>query len=250
MNKIALITGATSGIGYSTAQLFASNNIDLILCGRRTERLDKLEKEINNLVKVYKLNFDVSNRKQVFESINSLPEEWRNIDILINNAGNAHGLDTVDNASLDDWEMMIDVNVKGLMFVTKAVLPFMLARKLGHIINISSIAGKEVYLKGNGYCASKHAVDAFNAGLRMDLLDKGIKVSLINPGAAETEFSKVRFKGDQEKAEKVYEGYTPLLAEDISDLIHFVVTRPKHVNISDSMILSANQATVTQFYKK
>lgn len=250
MNKTALITGATSGIGYATAKLFAENNINLIICGRRTERLQMLEQEITGKVKTFKLNFDVSKRSEVFDAINSLPSEWQNIDILLNNAGNAHGLDTVDTADLNDWEQMIDINVKGLMYVTKAVLPFMLSKQSGHIINISSIAGKEVYPKGNAYCASKHAVDAFNAGLRLDLFDKGIKVSMINPGAVNTEFSTVRFKGDSNKADKVYEGFEPLVAEDIADLIHFVVTRPKHVNISDTMILSAAQVSASLIHKK
>lgn len=249
MTKIALITGATSGIGYATARIFAENNIDLIVCGRRTDKLSQLEKEISDKVKVQKLSFDVSNRDKVFEALNSLPDDWKNIDILVNNAGNAHGLDTVETANLDDWDKMIDINVKGLMYVTKAILPWMIKRQSGHIVNISSIAGKEVYLKGNAYCASKHAVDAFNAGLRIDLMDKGIKVSVINPGAVNTEFSTVRFKGDKEKADKVYEGFEPLLAEDIADLIQFVVSRPKHVNISDTMILPSAQVTATQIHK-
>lgn len=250
MNKIALITGATSGIGYATAKLFADNNINLILCGRRKEKLIQLNKEISEKVKTHHLVFDVSNREKVFDAVDSLPEEWKNIDILINNAGNAHGLDTVDTADLDDWDKMIDINVKGLMYVTKAVLPKMIERKSGHIVNISSIAGKEVYMKGNAYCASKHAVDAFNSGLRIDLMDKGIKVSVINPGAVNTEFSAVRFKGDQEKADKVYEGFAPLLAEDIADLIHFVVSRPKHVNISDTMILPTAQVAASLIHKE
>lgn len=219
MNKIALITGATSGIGLATAKIFARNHINLIICGRRKERLDKLEKEIDKSVNVYKLSFDVSNRDEVFSAMASLPEKWKNIDILINNAGNAHGLAPVDEASLEDWEKMIDINVKGLMYVTKAVLPFMVSRKSGHIINISSIAGKEVYPLGNAYCASKHAVDAFNKGLRLDLMDKGIKVSVVNPGAVNTEFSTVRFKGDKSRADKVYEGYDALSADDVADLI-------------------------------
>lgn len=249
MNKIALITGATSGIGYATARQFSENNINLIVCGRRSEKLTQLVNEIGGKVKVFQLIFDVSDRARVFEAINSLPEEWRNIDFLINNAGNAHGLDTVESADLDDWEKMIDINVKGLMYVTKAVLPTMIERKSGHIVNISSIAGKEVYSKGNAYCASKHAVDAFNSGLRIDLMNKGIKVSVINPGAVNTEFSTVRFKGDQEKADKVYEGFDPLLAEDIADLIQFVVSRPKHVNISDTMILPAAQVAASLIHK-
>lgn len=243
MNRIALITGATSGIGYATASFFADNHIDLIICGRRTELLNKLNNELNSRVNTFKLSFDVSNRSEVFNAVNSLPENWQKIDFLINNAGNAHGFEFADEANIDDWDNMIDINVKGLMYVTKAVLPFMLKRKTGHIVNIGSIAGKEVYLKGNAYCASKHAVDAFNSGLRMDLINKGIKVSAINPGAVNTEFSKVRFKGDKEKADQVYKGFEPLRAEDVADLIYYVISRPKHVNISDSIIFPAAQAS-------
>ncbi|MBN1119132.1 MAG: SDR family NAD(P)-dependent oxidoreductase [Bacteroidales bacterium] len=247
---IALVTGASSGIGYATARIFAENHIDLILCGRRNSRLVALENEISGRVKTIKLVFDVTDRKHVFEKINSLPEEWKNIDIVLNNAGNAHGLDLAQDASLDDWEAMIDINVKGLMYVTKAVLPYMIRNKKGHIVNISSIAGKEAYLKGNAYCASKHAVDGFNNGLRQDLLGTGIKVSLVSPGAVNTEFSTVRFKGDKERADKVYEGFEPLLAEDIADLIYFIVSRPRHVNIADSIILPSAQASATNFYKQ
>lgn len=247
--KTALITGASSGIGYATAKLFAQAGINLVLCGRRKNKLDSLEQEIGSSCKVLKLCFDVRDRTLVFEQIGSLENEWQNIDFLINNAGNAHGLDFADEANLDDWEMMIDTNVKGLMYVTKAVLPYMLKRKKGHIINISSIAGKEVYPKGNVYCASKFAVDAFNNGLRIDLVDKGVKVSLINPGAVNTEFSTVRFKGDKTKANKVYEGFEPLVAKDIAELIYFVISRPPHVNISDTMILSTAQATASIIHK-
>lgn len=243
MNKIALITGATSGIGYATAIYFAQNNIDIIICGRRADRLSKLEKEVQKKVKVYKLTFDISQRTDVFKAIDSLPDNWKNVDYLINNAGNAHGLNFVQDADINDWENMIDINIKGMMYVTKAVLPIMLKRKTGHIVNMGSIAGKEVYVKGNVYCASKHAVDAFNSGLRMDLLGSGIKVSVINPGAVNTEFSSVRFKGDKEKADKVYEGFDPLFAEDIADLIYYVISRPAHVNIADSIIFPAAQVT-------
>lgn len=250
MNKIAFISGATSGIGLATAQLLAKNNIDLILCGRREERLKELEAELSQLVAVKTLKFDVRDRKAVFDSINSLPTEWKNIQYLINNAGNAHGLSSSQDADIDDWDAMIDINVKGLMYVTKAVLPFMVEKKSGHIVNISSIAGKEVYANGNAYCASKHAVTAFSDGLRLDLNPEGIKVSNICPGAVDTEFSMVRFKGDQAKADAVYEGYTPLYANDIADLIHFVISRPAHVNISDSIILSAAQASATLINRK
>jgi NADP-dependent 3-hydroxy acid dehydrogenase YdfG len=250
MSKIALITGATSGIGHATAWLFAENKIDLIVCGRRTDRLEKLKNELQQTVKVFTLSFDVSNRKSVFESIESLPAEWKAIDILVNNAGNAHGLDLAQDANLDDWEKMIDINVKGLMYVTKAVLPLMLEQKKGHIVNIGSIAGKEAYMKGNAYCASKHAVDAFNDGLRIDLMGTGIKVSSVSPGAVNTEFSTVRFKGDKEKADKFYEGFTPLVAEDIAELIYFVISRPAHVNIADTIIFPTAQTAATSIFRK
>lgn len=250
MSGIALVTGATSGIGYATALLLAQNGINLIICGRRADRLEKLEKEIDSRVKIAKLEFDVSNRGQVFKAVESLPAEWKNIDILINNAGNAHGLDLAQDGNLDDWEKMIDINVKGLMYVTKAILPLMLKNKNGHIVNISSIAGKESYLKGNAYCASKHAVDAFNDGLRIDLAGTGIKVSSISPGAVNTEFSEVRFKGDKAKADKVYEGFDPLVANDIADLIYFIVSRPAHVNIADTIIFPAAQTTATTIFRR
>ncbi len=250
MNKIAFITGASSGIGYATAKKFAENNINLIICGRRMDRLKRLEGEIGEKVNVLKLVFDVRNREEVFNQIETLPDEWKPIDLLINNAGNAHGFDLAQDASLDDWESMIDINVKGLMYVTKAVLPSMLERNSGHIVNISSVAGKEAYYKGNAYCASKHAVDAFNDGLRMDLGGTGIKVSSVSPGAVHTEFSNVRFKGNKEKADKVYEGYEPLVAEDIADHIYYIVSRPAHVNIADSILFCANQTTATTIHKK
>ena len=214
-NKIALITGATSGIGQATARLFAKNEVRLILCGRRQERLDDLASELEKLTKVHILNFDVRDKATVFRLLQQLPEGFSEIDILINNAGNAHGLDTIQEGNLDDWDAMLDINVKGLLYVSKAVLPNMIARKSGHIINIGSTAGKEVYPKGNVYCASKFAVDAINQGMRMDLNGKGIKVGAINPGLVATEFSNVRFKGDNQRADKVYQGFTPLLAEDL-----------------------------------
>lgn len=243
MNKTALITGATSGIGRATSELFANNNINLILCGRRQDRLDALQSNLSEKVKVVSLNFDVSDRESVFKSIGSLSSEFSNIDILVNNAGNAHGLDFVSDASLDDWDAMVDINVKGLLYVTKAVLPKMVDNKNGHIINIGSLAGKEVYAKGNVYCASKHAVDAINQGLRIDLNAYGIRVGAINPGLVETEFSDVRFKGDDKRAKTVYQGYDPLKAKDIAEIIHFVVTRPQHVNIADLLVLPTAQAS-------
>ncbi|MBB1193701.1 NAD(P)-dependent oxidoreductase [Flavobacterium sp. SOK18b] len=250
MTKTALITGATSGIGKATAQLLAKNNYKIILCGRREDRLNDLKKELSKLTEVHTLNFDVRDKKAVFDSINSIPESFATIDILINNAGNAHGLDPIQNGNLDDWDAMIDINVKGLLYVSKAVIPGMIERKSGHIINIGSIAGKEVYPNGNVYCASKHAVDALNQAMRMDLNPYGIRVGGIHPGAVETEFSEVRFKGDTEKAANVYKGFEPLRAEDIADIIHFVVSRPYHVNIADLMVLPTAQAAATILKKE
>ncbi|MGK0175148.1 MAG: 3-hydroxy acid dehydrogenase/malonic semialdehyde reductase [Ulvibacter sp.] len=244
-NKTALITGATSGIGRATARLFAKNGVRLIICGRRQDRLDALALELQKHTEVLILNFDVRNKVRVFEMIASLSEAFSKIDILINNAGNAHGLDTFQDGSLDDWDAMIDINVKGLLYVSKAVIPKMIARKSGHIINIGSTAGKEVYPKGNVYCASKHAVDAINQGMRLDLNGMGIKVGAINPGLVETEFSEVRFKNDNERAKKVYQGFTPLKPEDIADIIWFAVTRPPHVNIADLTVMCLDQASST-----
>ncbi|WP_224484190.1 SDR family NAD(P)-dependent oxidoreductase [Robertkochia aurantiaca] len=242
-SKTALITGATSGIGKATAQIFAENGINLILCGRRKERLEKLSGELAKKTKVCFLSFDVRDREKVSESINSLDETFRDIDILINNAGNAHGLDPVDKGSIEDWDAMIDINVKGLLYVSRAIIPQMVKRKSGHIINIGSLAGKEVYPRGNVYCASKHAVDAINQGMRMDLYEHGIKVGAINPGLVETEFSEVRFKGDSERAQTVYQGYEPLKPEDIAEIIYFTVSRPRHVNIADLLVLPTDQAS-------
>ena len=244
-SKTAFITGATSGIGMATAKLFAKNGVKLILCGRRKERLKKLSEELSEITEVFTLNFDIRNKDEVFAAIKSLPKPFSEIDILINNAGNAHGLDTIDEGNIDDWDAMLDINVKGLLFVTKAILPKMIERKNGHIINIGSTAGKEVYPKGNVYCATKHAVDALNQAMRIDLNGKGIKVGAINPGMVETEFSEVRFKGDAEKAEKVYKGFAPLKPEDIADIIWFAVTRPPHVNIADLTVMCLDQASST-----
>ncbi len=250
LNRIALITGATSGIGKSTAELLANNGVCLILCGRRQDRLDSMKERLSTKTKVITLNFDVRDRKNVFKAIESLPEEFSDINILINNAGNAHGLDPIHEGSMDDWDAMLDINVKGLLYVSKVILPKMLQQKNGHIINIGSTAGKEVYPKGNVYCASKHAVDAITQGMRMDLNGKGIKVSGINPGLVQTEFSEVRFKGDVEKAEKVYQNYQPLLPEDIADIIWFALTRPAHVNIADLTVMCLDQASSTIVNKK
>ena len=244
-NTTALITGATSGIGMATARYFAKNGINLVICGRRQEKLDALTVELEKLVEVHALNFDVRERDKVQDAINSLTGKFSHIDILINNAGNAHGLDTFQEASLDDFDAMLDINVKGLLYVTKALLPQMMERKSGHIINIGSTAGKEVYPKGNVYCASKHAVDAINQGMRLGLNGHNIRVGAIHPGMVETGFSEVRFKGNKEKADKVYQGFMPLKAEDIADIIYFVVTRPYHVNIADLVVMCTDQASST-----
>src|SRR5690606_12564275 len=216
----ALITGATSGIGRATAIEFAKHNIQLILCGRRQERLDEIKNVLSSQTEVMTLTFDVSDKDATFEALNSLPENFKAIDILINNAGNAHGLDPIQNGNIDDWEAMLDSNVKGLLYVSKAIIPKMIERQSGHIVNIGSVAGKEVYPKGNVYCASKQAVLAITEGMRMDLNPFGIKVSAISPGMVETEFSKVRFKGDA-IADNVYKGFKALQAEDIADVIYF-----------------------------
>lgn len=239
--KTALITGATSGIGRATAIAFAQNGIRLILCGRREERLNSLKKEIENQVPIHTLAFDVRNREDVFKAIESLPKAFNEIDILINNAGNAHGLDTIQEGSLDDWDAMMDSNVKGLLYVSKAIIPQMVERESGHIINIGSSAGKEVYPKGNVYCGSKHAVLAITEGMRIDLNPYGIKVGAVNPGMVETEFSKVRFKGDR-IADSVYKGFKALQPEDIANIIYFMVSRPAHVNIADLLVFPTAQA--------
>lgn len=249
-DKLALITGATSGIGRATARLFAENKIDLILCGRRQERLDELQNELSKFVRVHTLKFDVGNRDDVQAALTNLPKGFTDIDILINNAGNAHGLSPIQTGSLDDWDAMIDSNVKGLLYVSKAVLPTMMERNTGFVVNIGSIAGKEVYPNGNVYCATKHAVDAINKSMRIDLNQYNIRVSAIHPGAVETEFSDVRFKGDTEKAKTVYSGYKALQAEDIADIIHFVVSRPYHVNIEDLVVYPSAQASPTILNKK
>jgi NADP-dependent 3-hydroxy acid dehydrogenase YdfG len=244
-NRIALITGATSGIGEATARLLADNKFSLIICGRRKDRLDKLRTELSAKTNVFSLCFEVRDQKQTAQVIQSLPEEWKNIDVLINNAGNAHGLAPIQSGSVEDWDAMIDINVKGLLYVTKEIIPTMTSRQSGHIINIGSIAGKEVYPNGNAYCASKFAVDALTNGMRMDLNPFGIKVTGIHPGMVETEFSLVRFKGDAVRAEKVYQGLTPLYAIDIAEVILFVVTRPSHVVLADIIVLPTAQASAT-----
>ena len=242
--KVALITGATSGIGRATAHEFAKHGINLVLCGRRQERLDSVQKALSKQTIVHTLNFDVRDREQTFNAIASLPKEFQHIDILINNAGNAHGLDPIQTGNLDDWDAMMDINVKGLLYVSKAIIPGMTERKSGHIINIGSSAGKEVYPNGNVYCGSKHAVLAITEGMRIDLNPFGIKVGAVNPGLVETEFSKVRFKGDA-AADHVYKGYKALQPEDVADVIYFAVSRPAHVNIADVLMFCTAQASST-----
>jgi len=243
--RIVLITGATSGIGEASARLLAANHFKLILCGRRKERLQKLADELKTQTEVTTLSFEVRNQKEVAASIESLPTAWKQIDVLINNAGNAHGLDPIQTGSVDDWDAMMDINVKGLLYVTKAVLPVMVQNNEGHIINIGSIAGKEVYGNGNVYCASKFAVDALTKGMRIDLNPHSIKVTAIHPGLVETEFSLVRFKGDEERSKNVYKGFDPLVGNDIADLILFALTRPPHVVIADLVVLPTAQASAT-----
>lgn len=249
-NKVALITGASSGIGKATAQVFADYKFDVIICGRRKDRLEELADELQTKVNVYSLVFDVRDKNAVAQAIDSLPNSWKNIDILVNNAGNAHGLAPIYEGDLDDWDAMIDINVKGLLYVTRAIVPQMVQRKTGHIVHIGSIAGIEAYPNGNVYCASKHAVDAINKSMRMDLHKHGIRVSAVNPGLVETEFSQVRFKGDSQRADQVYQGYQPLTANDIAETILFMVTRPSHVNIADLLILPTDQAASTMVNKK
>ena len=246
--KTILITGATSGIGKATAVLFAQRGERLILCGRRQERLEELQREF--ACESQLLNFDVRDRTAVFTAIESLPDNWKNIDLLINNAGNAHGLDPVHKANLDDWDAMIDGNVKGLMYVTKAVLPQMVDRQAGQIVNVGSIAGIEVYPNGNVYCASKFAVDAFTQGLRLDLNPFGIRICAVHPGLVETEFSMVRFKGDEERSRKVYDTLTPLTAADVANGIAYMVDAPPHVTVADLTLLPTDQANATVINRK
>jgi len=247
-----MITGGTSGFGKAIAIKFAKNGYDIIITGRRKDRLAELEKELleSGGIKVLSLNFDVRNRNEVAKVISGLPEEWKKIDILVNNAGLAVGLDHIDTGNIDDWERMIDTNVKGLLYITRAVAPLMVLRNQGHIFNLSSIAGKELYENGNVYCASKHAVEALSKGMRIDLLKNNIKVTNIAPGLAETEFSLVRFKGDAERAKVPYNGIKPLVAEDIAEVIYFCATLPEHVNINDLVIMPTAQASANHYYRK
>jgi len=251
MNNIILITGATSGFGKAIAEKFASNGWNCIITGRRKEKLfsfaDELKSKYN--IKVLPLVFDVQKRKEVFDTLNNLPPEWSDINILVNNAGLALGRDSFENANLDDWDTMLDTNVKGLMYVSKAIIPYLIEKKQGHIINIGSIAGKEVYQFGNGYCASKFAVDALSQSMRIDLLSKNIKVTAIHPGAAETEFSLVRFKGDADKAASMYNGFIPLYAENIADIVYYVATLPPSVCINELIVTPTAQANAYLFHK-
>jgi NADP-dependent 3-hydroxy acid dehydrogenase YdfG len=244
---IAIVTGATSGIGKATAIEFAKNGYDLIITGRRQERLSDLKTELTKqyAVKVLELCFDVRDEKQVESAINSIPLEFKKIDVLVNNAGLAAGLSAIQDGKLSHWEQMIDTNIKGLLYVTKHISKILIENKKGHIINVGSIAGKEVYANGNVYCATKHAVDALNKGMRIDLLPHGIKVSSVNPGMVETEFSIVRFDGDEERAKKVYENIQPLKPEDIAETIYWMASRPAHVNINDIIIMPTIQANST-----
>lgn len=251
MNKTILVTGATSGLGKAIAEKFAAANYNCIITGRRKQRLEELAATLssNNNIKVLPLAFDVSKKEEAFNAINNLSEEWRNIDVLVNNAGLAAGRDAFDEASLDDWETMIDTNVKGLLYISKAVIPLMKKNKKGHIINIGSTAAKEVYKDGNVYCATKFAVNAISQAQRIDLLPHRIKVTCINPGAVDTEFSIVRFKGDTQKADAVYEGYEPLHAEDVADTIFYCAALPAHVCINDLVMTCLSQASSFYTYK-
>lgn len=250
--KIALITGATAGIGYETAQILAQNNYNLILTGRRNDRLESIKQQIESAYqcKVLTLNFDIRVKTETEAALNSIPSEWRAIDVLINNAGLAAGLAPIYSADVDDWETMIDTNVKGLLYATRIISPWMVERQSGHIINISSIAGKEAYANGSVYCGTKHAVAAISKAMRIELLPYGIKVSTIAPGAVETEFSLVRFRGNKEKATQVYNGFTPLSGKDIAETILFILNRPPHVNIDDLLIMPTAQGSARDFNRK
>ena len=252
MNKIALITGATAGIGEETAMQLAGEGYHVIITGRRKERLKKLAERIKEScnVEVLTLNFDIRKREEVDEAIDNLTDEWKYIDLLVNNAGLAAGLKHLQEGNINDWEQMIDTNVKGLLYISRKIMPAMVERQQGHIINVSSMAGKEVYEKGNVYCATKHAVDAITKGMRLDLLQHGIKVSAVSPGLVETEFSMVRFKGDEEKAASVYKGLEALRAEDIAETIVWVASRPPHVNINDVLVMPTAQANSTNVVRK
>ncbi len=244
MTKKALVTGASAGIGKATARMLARNGYDVIITGRREQRLLDLKKDLEKHygVSIYVLVFDIRQRREVEQAWESLPDEWKQIDVLVNNAGLAAGLDYIYEGDVEDWETMIDTNIKGLLYISRLVMPVMKERRTGHIVNLSSIAGKEVYQRGNVYCATKHAVEALTKGMRIDLLPYNVKVSSVSPGMVETEFSMVRFKGDEQKAKDVYKGLDPLTAEDIADVVEFIITRPPHVNINDVLVMPTAQA--------
>jgi len=252
MRKIALVTGATAGIGMAVAEILAKNGYNLIITGRRKELLDELKNELGIKYKsdVLALTFDIRNRQQTENAVDNLPKSWKNIDTLINNAGLSLGLTPIHDGTVEDWDQMIDTNIKGLLYITRKVAPLMVKRGSGHIINISSIAAREVYEGGNVYCATKHAVDALNKGMRIDLVKHNVKVTSISPGMVETEFSIVRFKGDTVRAGKVYEGLTPLNAVDVAEAVWFALSRPAHVNINDMLIMPTAQANITTVVRK
>ena len=250
MKKTIFITGATSGIGKATAEIFAKQGHRLIICGRRKEVLDNLQIQLSNFTDVYSLVFDVRNQQEVQNAINSLPEEWKNIDVLVNNAGNAHGLEPISEANISDWDAMMDGNVKGLLYVSQPIIKLMKARNSGHIVNISSVAARQTYANGTVYCASKKAVDVISEGMRLELTEVGIKVTNVQPGAVETDFSKVRFKGDEQRAATVYAGYEPLIAEDIADAISYCVNAPDRVSIADICIYPKAQAEPRTVFRK
>ena len=250
MKKTIFITGATSGIGKATAEVFAKQGHRLIICGRRKEVLDNLQIQLSNFTDVYSLVFDVRNQQEVQNAINSLPEDWKNIDVLVNNAGNAHGLEPISDANISDWDAMMDGNVKGLLYVSQPIIKLMKANNSGHIVNISSVAARQTYANGTVYCASKKAVDVISEGMRLELTEFGIKVTNVQPGAVETDFSKVRFKGDKEHAATVYAGYEPLIAEDIADAISYCVNAPDRVSIAEICIYSKAQAEPSTIFRK
>lgn len=247
--KTAFITGATSGIGKATAELLAKKSFRIILCGRRTDVLDEIKTELSAITETHSLNFDQRNFNEVENAINSLPENWKNIDVLINNAGNAHGLEPISEGKIEDWDAMLDGNVKGLLYVSKLLIPGMKERKSGHIVNISSVAARQTYANGVVYCASKKAVDVISDGMRLELTEFGIKVTNIQPGLVETDFSKVRFKGDEERANAVYQGYKALEPQDIADAISYCISAPQHVAISDLTIYPSAQSEPRTVYK-
>lgn len=247
--KTALITGATSGIGKATAELLAKNNWRLIICGRNVEVLSQMKADLSVTTEIFTLNFDIREFSQVEKAINSIPENWKKIDVLINNAGNAHGMDSLENGNIDDWDAMMDGNVKGILYISKLLIPGMKAQKSGHIVNISSTAARQTYANGVVYCASKKAVDVISEGMRLELTEFGIKVTNLQPGLTETDFSKVRFKGDEERAKTVYQGFQALKPTDIADAISYCIHAPKHVCISDLTIYPSAQAESRTVYK-